>query len=55
MVDDEARFIEQWGRPTGFEIPQDVNLSEGHDADLERQITFDDHTLVLCHTETLSA
>lgn len=52
---DEARTIEQQGRATGYEISQDQILDEGPYADVERQFTFDDHTLSLCCTAALNA
>lgn len=52
----EVRAIEQQqGRVRGYEISQDQILGEGCYAEVEKQITFDDHTLALCCTAALNA
>ena len=52
---EEARALEQQDRARGHEISQDQILGEGQYADLQRQCTLDDNTLILCCIAALNA
>ena len=49
------RSIEQWNRVRAISISKDWFLGEDQYAESQRQLKFDDHTLVLCHLATLNA
>ena len=53
--EEEARALEKWNRPRSINISQDQFLGEGQQAELQRQLEFNDHTLVLSCLAALNA
>lgn len=51
----DAKTLEWQNSATGFEIPKIKYFSKGHYADINSQVTFDEHTLLLCCTAALNA
>lgn len=55
LVEADAKTLEWQNSTKGFEIRQDQILCKGHYADINSQVTFDEHTLFPCCTAALNA